>query len=242
MMRVQRSAVYGLFLGACLALAACSAAGPAVETDQSPPPAATPAGADDLQPTTAPAETPAVEAPTMPAPTAAAPEALPTLEAAPTEASPDTGPPPAGSSYVPIDPAQCDALQTTVQTTLNVADTAISRVDAADFQDYISNTTGQGCQIVVTGTGNDFPHFVEVATGLRNALAAQGWVEDPDYGADGPTGTAFAMRQDDLFSLVSVEWTPSESAECPPDRPIMECVLPPDQMLYTIALNFARLQ
>jgi hypothetical protein len=36
----------------------------------------------------------------------------------------------------------------------------------APFQDYLTGETGTGCQLVATGTGQDFPHFVEVAADL----------------------------------------------------------------------------
>jgi hypothetical protein len=68
-------------------------------------------------------------------------------------------------------------------------------------------------------------------------LAEQGWTEDPQLAADGPTGTAAGYRKEDQICLAAASWVPDPSANCPADQPISACALTPEQQLYTITLN-----
>lgn len=141
-----------------------------------------------------------------------------------------------GGAFQPLPQAECEALQQAVAEKLGLA----ANLARAPFQDYISGATGDGCLVTVTGTGANFPSFPAVAADLQALLEGQGWAVDMLYAADGPTGTAYAMRRDNRLGLISVMWTPSADANCPTDQPISACQLQPEQQLYTITLRFAQ--
>jgi hypothetical protein len=68
------------------------------------------------------------------------------------------------------------------------------------------------------------------ATALGIVLQSTGWTPDPGYVADSPTGTAFAVRRDNELA---------PEANCPQDHPISDCQVTPEQMNYTIRVNYA---
>ena len=162
--------------------------------------------------------------------------------APPAEQLPETGGTP-GTDYAPPTSDECQQLADIVQTSLGVGDDAVTVQEDALFQDYITNQSGTGCQVTVTGTGADFTnftHFVEMSLALSGQLQTAGWTPDDAYVADSPTGTAFAMRQDDRLVIATVGWDPAPGVNCPTDQPISECQVAPEQMNYTIRLNMAR--
>ena len=109
----------------------------------------------------------------------------------------------------------------------------------APFEDYLRGTSGEGCLILVSGTGADFANHSDVFMQLRNMLVNIGWTPDPQYDADGPTGTLGGFRRDASLMLVTVGWEPSSDANCPQDQPISACPLTPEQQIYTIMLSVA---
>jgi len=141
------------------------------------------------------------------------------------------------AAFVPLDADACSELADSVSEALGVD--AVS--EEVEFEDYIAGGTGSGCQTSATGTGLDFESFSYVADQLRTLLTAEGWTEDMTYLADGPTGTATAFKSDGGLCLLSVNWEPSEDADCPPDQPISACQLEPEQKIYTVLLNCAQL-
>lgn len=145
-------------------------------------------------------------------------------------------PPPRVEDLQPLDPTLCGDLATAMADTLDAEVIA----SAGPFQDYISGKSGTGCQLVATGTGEQFADPATVAGELVDMLAGRGWEEDRRYQAAGPTGTGTGLRKDSGLCLLTVEWVPSEDAACPEDQPIINCELEPAQKLYTITLNCAR--
>ena len=122
-----------------------------------------------------------------------------------------------------MDPAQCEAIKMAVDEALGV-----------------STTLAESCLIMATGTGEDFGNFLGVAQSVGEGFETLGWTENPDYVADSPTGTVFAYESDSQIAFVSVDWQPSEDAECPEDQPISACELEPSQQLYTITVEVAQ--
>jgi hypothetical protein len=163
----------------------------------------------------------------------AAPTAIPPTAVAPTEAPPTAA---VGADFGPLDEAECVAIQGAVAQQLGVE----ASLGEGPFQDYIGGGSGTSCLIAASGTGADFPDFFAVASGLQAMLEGQGWEVDMMYAADGPTGTAYGMRKDNRLGLISVMWTVAPDANCPSDKPISECQLKPEQMLYTITLRLAQ--
>jgi hypothetical protein len=138
--------------------------------------------------------------------------------------------------YRPISREECAAMVDAMGQNLEIS----GAFTEEPFKDAITNESGTGCQVTITGSGMQFKSFVEIANGLKKMLANQGWAEDDQYLADGPTGTAAAFRKGSDLALLSVGWKPSADANCPPDQPISACPLKPEQQIYTISLNVAR--
>ncbi|HUW08207.1 MAG TPA: DUF333 domain-containing protein [Anaerolineae bacterium] len=145
-------------------------------------------------------------------------------------------PQPIAGQYQPLAGAGCSDLLAAMTQTLG-AETASRE---AAFQDYVTGQLGTGCQMTAIGTGLDFESFTSVAGSLTGILESVGWVEDFQYRADGPTGTATALRLEDSLCLLQAGWAPSPDADCPTDAPISACDLAPEQQLYTIDLFCAQ--
>jgi hypothetical protein len=205
------------WIGALLVLALISACGGA-PTEVSP---TTPPTPILTEPSAVPTETPA------PTKTPAPP---PTATAVPAETAVAEG------DFQPLSPAACSDLASAMAQMLGVE----VMTAEAPFQDYVSGKAGTGCRTTATGTGLDFESFVVVAKSLRDILEGQGWYGDMMYVADGPAGTAAGFRKANGLCLLSVNWEPSEDADCPPDQPISACQLAPEQQLYSIVLNCAQ--
>lgn len=142
---------------------------------------------------------------------------------------------PAAASYLPLTDAECATLRDTVAATLGTS----ADLREAEFNDFVTGQTGRGCEISVSGTGETFGSFLDVAAQLQAALGEAGWTPDMAYLADGPTGTAVGLRQGSNLALLSVNWQPSADANCPADQIITACDLTPAQQLFTITLNVA---
>jgi hypothetical protein len=112
-------------------------------------------------------------------------------------------------------------------------------VENAPFQDQIAGDVGTCCLASASGTGVQFASPAAVADRVTSLLAAQSWQEDKKYSAAGPSGVALAFRKDTAFCLFSVSWWP-EGMNCPTDRPLTECAVPPDKKLYQIDLQCAQ--
>jgi len=67
-----------------------------------------------------------------------------------------------------------------------------------------------------------------------------GFEDQPNYQASGPTGAATAATCDAALMLIQAKWQPSADAKCPSVQPIASCELKPEQKNYTIQLNIAQ--
>jgi hypothetical protein len=145
--------------------------------------------------------------------------------------------PGSGAGWGPLPAGICQDLRDSTAAALGVE--AVTLNESAPFEDYLSGTSGTGCLITATGTGEDFTSYVDVYARLEEMLAMQGWASDMQYDAGGPTGQAGGFRRDSGLVLLSVGWEPSDDADCPSDQPISECSLAPEQQIYTITLAAA---
>jgi hypothetical protein len=132
-----------------------------------------------------------------------------------------------------LDPTAYDDLADAMAQILGVGVTTAE----APFQDRASGTDGVGCQLLVTGTGQDLDLMAFEA--LMGMLTSKGWQEDIQYSGGGPNGMLGGFRKESGLCLLLVGWEPSEDADCPEDQPIGMCALTPDQQLYTITLDCA---
>ncbi|WP_075061020.1 DUF333 domain-containing protein [Ornatilinea apprima] len=107
----------------------------------------------------------------------------------------------------------------------------------APLSDPVTGLSGTGCMATVTGDGMNFTSPDAALKLLDGMLKDQGWTEDPQLEAGGPTGIAAGYRKGDQICLASAGWQPDESANCPKDQPISACPVTPEQQLYTVTLN-----
>lgn len=210
--RITRRRILSIFVLGGLLLAGCGAQ---------------PVPSDDLQV----GITPQVAATRSPTDT---PE--PTL---PPDSEPEIVPDPA-APYLPISEDECSEMAESARQTLGLPPEAVTS-GLAPFVDMLHAAEGTGCRVAIRATGAEIGTFPEAAVALKAMLEERGWYEDPQYIADGPTGTAFAMREAERLALVEVGWNPAPEANCPSDRPIIECNVAPEHQIFDIRLNFARL-
>lgn len=166
------------------------------------------------------------------------PTAPPLPTAAPTAAA-EASPTPAAelAAFRPLPEAACAELRDTMAKTIDVQVT----LTISSFQDFMTGDQGEGCLLSASGTGADFAGgFSAVAKDLERMMAQEGWNSLPTYIADGPTGTALGMSKRNGLALIEAGWAPAPDANCPPDQPIFECELTPEQQLYTIYLRLAQ--
>jgi hypothetical protein len=135
--------------------------------------------------------------------------------------------------YQPLEPAMCQTIQDMAQQALNVNFTMEAQ---APFLDPISGEAGQGCRLTATGNGKQ---FTSPQAAVEALVSQSGFTEQPNYQADGPTGSATAAVRDMALMLISANWSPEASVQCPADKPISDCALTPDQQIYTIQIDTA---
>lgn len=140
---------------------------------------------------------------------------------------------PDGSGDAPheVDSAACDEIAPEVE----AAFPGIALIeDSTAYEAGGGALVGEGCRVMVRGTAEELPTFVEVATTLRGILEARGWTEDMQYAADGPAGTiAVFTDAADGIAVLAASTSPSEPTVCPPDQIIGECLdgLDPSQVI-----------
>lgn len=142
----------------------------------------------------------------------------------------------AAATFQPLDSTVCVQLADDMGKVLG----SKPQTSDADFVDYISGESGTGCQASAAGTGADFGDLPDIAAKLEKMLADDGWKQDIQYQADGPTGTAMGFKKDQGVCLLSVNWEPARDADCPEDQPISACDLKPAQKEFTIVLDCAQ--
>lgn len=175
-----------------------------------------------------PATTPAATQTTTPAATTAAQPSVPaaTLEAETADAR-ATRPAPLGV---------CGELRDILVSRLAL-DVTLREVPV---EDTLTGTSSPGCRLSANGTAAELGTFVDVDTKLRAQLTGDGWAEDQQYLADGPTGTASAYRKNNVLARTQVDWQPVPSASCPADQPISACELAPEQQQLTVTLDLTQ--
>ena len=181
-------------------------------------------------PTATPAPTDTAVVPTA---AATATPAAPTVASSTATSEPTTAP---AAAWQPLDATACTQLADDVGKVLGTETTTSD----AEFTDYASGDGGTGCQASATGTGAEFGELTDVAAKLQKMLEDDGWKENVQYQADGPTGTAMGFEKGESLCLLSVNWEPSADADCPEDQPISACDLKPGQKEFTIDLNCAQ--
>ena len=142
-------------------------------------------------------------------------------------------------SYTAVSDAECTEIQGQLNTALGVEVNRGTGVTA--FTD-LNGSTGESCQLTVTGTGANFKSVPETAALIRQTLTTNGWTADEQYAADSPTATIGALRRDNQLAAYNVEWSPADGVTCPSDQPISACAetLTPEQMNYSITIDLAQ--
>ncbi len=141
-----------------------------------------------------------------------------------------------GEKYEPISPDLCLMLQ---ETAANSTGVGFGVISPSPFIDPIGLEAGQGCRIYASGDGNSFSSPQEILTSLVNSIGL-GWTELPAYQADGPSGSTTALARDMALMILHAEWSPAMGTACPPDQPINDCNLSPEQKTYTVTVDIAQ--
>lgn len=80
---------------------------------------------------------------------------------------------------------------------------------------------GYGCRVTIIGSVVAFRDAAIPDEVLRDELVARGWKEDLRYAADGPDGTAYALRNHSVFCLFRGTWDGGDDSDptyVPDDR------------------------
>ncbi len=136
--------------------------------------------------------------------------------------------------YVPVTLEVCKILQ---EMATQAIPTAFTLEASVPFSAPLTGEAGQSCNLTAHGTGIDFSDPVQPVTKLVSAF--QGFTEQPQYMASGPTGYGTAVTRDMALVVISARWSPAPEAQCPSDQPISACNVTPQQKLYTIQIQAA---
>jgi len=96
--------------------------------------------------------------------------------------------------------------------------------DTGTFEVGGGALVGDGRRVLVFGKAAELPTFVEIQQTLRGILEADGWAEDTQYAADGPTGTMSVWTKGEDVAVLAAGVSPQDPSACPADQIIGECL------------------
>jgi hypothetical protein len=136
-------------------------------------------------------------------------------------------------SYAPLPAGDCKQVRSQARNALGVT----FSMSEAGFN-AATGERGIACVLAANGTGTNFSSVDAAMSALLGAFG--GWSSDSNLAADGATGASRGLRRGNDLMLVTVQWQPAASAQCPADQPISACNLTPEQQLYTVVIQAAR--
>jgi len=125
---------------------------------------------------------------------------------------PQPVPQPAPTVGYPSLAAACEAVQGVLLQRLGVP---IGRTDSTVFENEFGDGRRTGCELKATGSFK----AVEVKAGksldgsVSDTLSALGWAPLTHYSADGPDGTAWAMRSRETVCVFSWTWDGGDDSD-----------------------------
>jgi len=115
----------------------------------------------------------------------------------------------------PIDPqsaaarAACEQIYYAV---LPIPGTAVDRYEGIFYADYLERDL-TGCMIVISGAWSELDGRSNPGDSIYKLLSDQGWVQEPQYSADGPDGTFFALSKGDIWCFIRGQWDGGDDAD-----------------------------
>lgn len=115
------------------------------------------------------------------------------------------------SAWIPLQegvqppPAVLAACSAVANILSDVPVTALERSNAA-VENERTHRRGDGCSVRLLSSVDEFTDSETPDQRVRVALPIAGWVEDWDFGADGPDGTAFGLRKGSVLCQFRASW------------------------------------
>src|SRR5262249_1827406 len=109
--------------------------------------------------------------------------------------------------------AACDAVQRVLADRLKVE---VKRPDSTSFDNEFEGGRRTGCELTASGTFKAMPDVEpgkSVDDGLSDALTALGWGPLTHYSADGPDGSAQAMRSRETVCIFRWSWDGGDDSD-----------------------------
>ena len=145
-----------------------------------------------------------------------------------------------GDAAHDVDMTRCESVEQSVRALFPDASLI---VDATAFEADGGAILKQGCRVLVVGDSDEMSSFLELASELRAVLTGDGWVEDSQYAADGPTATATVavFERGEELALVAASVQPKDATACAADQIIGDCLesLEADEILVQGAIVVA---
>ena len=120
-----------------------------------------------------------------------------------------------GSSGAPVDPqspATRDACEQIYSAVLPIPGTEVDRYVGTFYDDYLERDL-TGCMIVISGSWGELAGRSNPGDSIYELLSDQGWVQEPQYSADGPDGTFFALSKGDIWCFIRGQWDGGDDAD-----------------------------
>ena len=81
------------------------------------------------------------------------------------------------------------------------------------FRDEVVHRDITGCMIIISGAWSELAGKQSPVDLIFQFLTDQGWQQQPQYSADGPDGTLYALCKDEVLCLVRGQWDGGDDAD-----------------------------
>jgi hypothetical protein len=153
----------------------------------------------------------------------------------PPAAEPNAGSSAKSGSYQPVEGEVCTSYYETLQ---NLAFPKTKWYATVEPFTDMEGVSGEACVVHGSGTGVEFDQGMEgISIGATQSLPL-GYLQDPAYDADGPTGTQRGYRNGNALYVIAVNAEPAPGA-CD-NLSEQDCLaLPFQQQVFTVTISMA---
>jgi hypothetical protein len=92
------------------------------------------------------------------------------------------------------------------------------------FSELPNGISGEGCQLVVTGSGEEIPDWAVKNSDFVTEMFDSGWVMDPNFSAATGGGELLTVRKNDHVCMYFADTRPNDPTLCSSDEPISACL------------------
>ena len=111
----------------------------------------------------------------------------------------------AAQGRAPVPPAAASACTTAYNVGARTPGTKLERVTGS-FRDDMLAAPLAGCRVIIDGSMKALGQVPIPTDRLSDTLDKEGWLQLPEFSADGHDGTSFAYRRNNVACLIQGQW------------------------------------